>query len=59
MFPPMMKESDVEELRGTAALDKMEGIVQQPADAPTRVRRPQKGINLSSYDEYQSICLSI
>ena len=36
--PPQAAE--LEELRGTAALDKMQGEVQQPADAPTRVRRP-------------------
>lgn len=28
------------ELRGTAALDKMRGRVQHPADAPTRVSDP-------------------
>jgi len=38
--PAGAKESDLEELRGTAALDKMEGVVQSPADAPTRVRIP-------------------
>jgi hypothetical protein len=33
-----LQESELEELRGTAAHDKMLGRVQHPADAPTRVR---------------------
>ncbi|GAX84660.1 hypothetical protein CEUSTIGMA_g12081.t1 [Chlamydomonas eustigma] len=37
-IPMFWEDEDLEELRGTAALDKMEGIVQQPSDAPTRVK---------------------
>lgn len=33
----MLQDAELAELRGTAALDKMEGRVQSPADAPTRV----------------------
>lgn len=37
-LPMSWTEEELTELRGTAALDKMEGVVQQPADAPTRVK---------------------
>jgi hypothetical protein len=33
-----VQEDALVELRGTAALDKMEGRVQTPADAPTQVQ---------------------
>ena len=45
--PGCTQASELEELRGTAALDKMEGEVQQPADAPTRV---------GSVDEWRVKC---
>jgi hypothetical protein len=32
-----LQPDELAELRGTAALDKLEGRVQHPADAPTRV----------------------
>jgi len=34
-----MQEEELRELQGTATLDKMEGKVQVPADAPTQVGR--------------------
>jgi hypothetical protein len=34
-----LQADQLRELQGTAALDKMEGKVQVPADAPTQVRR--------------------
>ncbi len=34
-----LQDSELRELRGTSALDKMEGRVQAAADAPTRVRQ--------------------
>jgi hypothetical protein len=36
-----VQESELAELRGTAAADKMEGRVQHPGDAPTRVSYPK------------------
>ncbi len=39
MLVKSMQADELAELRGTACLDKMEGAVQHPADAPTRVRR--------------------
>ncbi|KAF5826733.1 hypothetical protein DUNSADRAFT_2219 [Dunaliella salina] len=44
-MPMYWKEEELRELRGTAALDKMEGKVQVPADAPTQVRMRHSGAN--------------
>ena len=44
--PPALQPDELVELRGTAALDKLEGRVQHPADAPTRVPELFEGITL-------------
>jgi SET domain-containing protein 6 len=43
-MPLYWSDEELEQLRGTAAHDKMVGRVQHPADAPTRVRLLQPAL---------------